>query len=191
MSSVFVRNALAVPLLLATTGCGNDVASNGAAPAETIPASAAAAVATTEMPPIPERYRRHLTKAFQTASEGHKSPTMDCVAVVARAAGNPMPDGVAPDPDNVRAFELCYIDVAVRYIDTLLAQVTPGSGSEASNEVCAKIASYGVISRTSLGSFAGNVGLDLTMLDNRLLEHVKDGMMERCPDQIEALIGYR
>lgn len=116
---------------------------------------------------------------------------MACTSVVARAAGHPLPDGATPSPESVRAFELCYIDIAARYIDTLLAQITSASTGDATDDVCARIASYAVISRTSLGSFAGNIGLDRDTLDTRLLERVNSAMGNKCPDQIEALTGYR
>lgn len=189
MKSAAVRHALVTALLLAATGCGNDATS--AAPAPASPASPAPSdtgSAIAGLPPMPERYRKTLTRAFATASEG-RSPTMACTSVIAKSAGNPLPDGVVPDPDSIRAFELCYIDVGARYIAALLAQIAADGGAK--DELCAKIASYAVIARTSLGSFAGNVHLDVATLDKRLLERVLVDMTATCPDQIEALSGYR
>ena len=185
MKSAAVRYASFVALLLAVAGCGNDATS--AAPASAAPASDTGSTIA-GLPAMPERYRKSLTRAFATASEG-RSPTMACTSVIAKAAGNPLPDGAMPDPDSIRAFELCYIDVGARYIAALLAQIAAGGGEK--DEVCAKIASYAVIARTSIGSFADNVGLDVATLDKRLLERVLADMTTTCPGQIEALSGYR
>ena len=191
MNSTAFRPLLVTIALLAATGCGNsnDTASPDAS-ATPAPATRSDTVAIAGLPDMPECFRKNLARAFETASEG-RSPTMACTSVVARAAGHPLPDGATPSPESVRAFELCYIDIAARYIDTLLAQITSASTGDATDDVCARIASYAVISRTSLGSFAGNIGLDRDTLDTRLLERVNSAMGNKCPDQIEALTGYR
>ena len=176
------RHALAMGVLLTATACGNDATSTAPTPAT---GDTASGIVST--PALPERYSKSLTRAFATASEG-RSPTMACTSVIAMAAGNPLPGGTMPKPDDIRAFELCYIDVGARYIDALLARTTAG---EAKDELCAKIASFAVIARTSLGSFAGNVRLDVAALDQRLLERVQARMTATCPDQIDALSGYR
>lgn len=176
--------------ILAATGCGNRSDSDDAATFAAAPAVAEYPGETMDLPEIPQRFRRNLVRAFETANDG-RSPTMACTSVIARAAGNALPDGATPHPDSVRAFELCYIDVAARYIETLLARITPASPGETKDDVCARIASHAVIARTSLGSFAGNIGLDRDTLDQRLLERVKPAMDGTCPDQIEAFTGYR
>ncbi|HUD40654.1 MAG TPA: hypothetical protein VMR06_01515 [Dokdonella sp.] len=189
MKSTAVRYVAATAVLLAVSACGHDATSTGGAPAAAPSTSAPSdpPASMSGLPAMPQRYSKNLTRAFTAASEG-RSPTMACTSVIAMAAGNPLPEGRAPTPDSVRAFELCYIDVGARYIDTLLAQIRAGG---AKDELCAKIASYAVIARTSLGSFAGNAGLDVAALDRRLLERVRAGMQTSCPDQIEALGGDR
>jgi hypothetical protein len=183
-----VNLALTAAVLLAAAGCGSDAASTGTQPAAAVPAANADSTATT-LPDVPERYRRNIGRAWDTASEG-RSPTMACTSVIAMAAGNPMAEGAAPDPDGVRAFELCYVDVAARYIQTLLDQVTPATTDDAKNDLCARIASYAVISRTSLGSFADNVQLRVADLDARLLQRVETGVRRHCPAQVAAISGY-
>lgn len=190
MKSTAVRYVAATAVLLAVSGCGRDATSTGGAPAAAAPPASAPSVPPPSMsglPAMPERYSKNLTRAFTAASEG-RSPTMPCTSVIAMAAGNPPPDGAGPTPDSVRAFELCYIDVGARYIDTLIARISAGGEKD---ELCAMIASYAIITRTSLGSFAGNAGLDVATLDQRRLERVRAGMQVSCPDQIESLAGHR
>lgn len=172
-------------LLLATSGCGSEATS----PASASPAPAADDSKDEDagLPAMPERYQKGLTRAFAAADAGN-SPTMACTSVIGIAAGNPTSDGATPNPDAVRAFELCYVDASARYIDALLARIADG---EAKDDLCARIASYGLISRTSLGSFAANVQLDVAALDRRLLERVHGGMAATCPDQIETLNANR
>ena len=182
MNFAATRHAFAVGVLLTATACGNDATSTAPTPAT---GDTAPGIVST--PALPKRYSKDLTRAFATASEG-RSPTMACTSVIAIAAGNPLPGETMPEPDDIRAFELCYIDVGARYIDALLAQITAGKSKD---ELCARIASYAVIARTSLGSFAGNVRLDVTTLDQRLLERVQARMTATCPNHVEALSGYR
>ena len=184
MNLAATRHALAIGILLVTTACGNGNDTASTAPAR---ATSDAGSGLAGMLALPERYSKNLTRAFATASEG-RSPTMACTSVIAQAAGNPLPGGTMPEPAGVRAFELCYIDVGARYIDALLAQITAG---EPKDELCAKIASYAVIARTSFGSFAGNVRLDVATLDQRLLDRVQARMTAACPEQVGSLNGYR
>lgn len=186
-----VHLALLTTVLLAAVACGSDATDPARQTAAVPPAVPAAdsGSSVSGLPDVPERYRRNLTRAFDTASEG-RSPTMACASVIAMAAGNPVADGATPDADGVRAFELCYIDVAARYIETLLAQITPATTGDAKNDICARIASYAVIARTSLGSFADNVHLKTADLDTRLMQRVAPGVRSHCPAQIAAISGY-
>lgn len=179
--------ALITAVMLTAVGCGSDAASSGTPVAAGGPAANASS-GTAVWQDVPERYRRKIDRAFDTASEG-RSPTMACTSVVAMAAGNKAGDGRVPDPDDVRAFELCYIDVAARYIETLLAQITPATTDDAKNDLCARVSSYAVIARTSLGSFAGNVQLKVADLDARLLQRVEPGVRRHCAAQIGAISG--
>ena len=172
-------------LVLAIAGCGKGPPSDDDTPLTSDAASVVKADATV----FPKRFQRNLSRAFALADAGERSPVMACTSVIAIAAGNPLPAGVVPDPDNVRAFELCYVDVGVRYIDALLAQIGPDAGDDAKLGICARIASYGIISRTSVGSFAAHVGLDRATLDARLVARVRAEMARKCPEQIEALTG--
>ena len=185
-----IRLALAAAILVVAGGCDHDVDTSESSPeiSKEGDTPVTSSSPDTGVPDMPERYRKGLLRAFANAGSG-ESPTMACTSVVARAAGNPVADGALPHADDKRAFELCYVDVGARYIQALIDQLLAGSATQEQN--CAKIVSYVVIARASLGSFAGNVQLDVSTLDGRLLERVRKGMASACPDQIEALSGYR
>lgn len=179
--------ALIFAFVLAATGCGSEVASSGSPTAAAEPA-ATVSRGTSERADVPERYRKNIDRAFEAASQG-RSPTMACTSVVAMAAGTRMVEGRAPAPDDVRAFELCYLDVSARYLETLLAQITTTSSGDAKNDLCARVASHALISRASLGSFADNVRLNVADLDARLLQRVEPGLRRHCAAQISAISG--
>lgn len=185
MKRVMASVIFTIPVLLIAVGCSADDRA-------VAPKSEAVAVAkepaATAMASVPEHHRRKLARAFENADAG-RSPTMACTGVIASAAGNPLASGVSPDPDNVRAFELCYVDASVRYIEALLAQITATKSSEENADICAKIASYALISRTSLGSFAANIHLDVATLDARIATRLDRGMTAKCPEQKQTLLG--
>lgn len=176
--------AIAAGALIALPGCGTDTSAPDPAASGSPSSSAPVGAEAT----LPERHRRNLARAFENADAG-RSPTMACTSVIASAAGHELPDGASPSPESVRAFELCYVDASVRYIVALLARITPASAEDERNDTCARIASYALITRSSLGSFAGNVRLDVATLDGRIAERVDAGMTAKCPDQKAALRG--
>lgn len=180
---------LLAALLLAAAGCSHEAGAPEAAgtAARGVPATSAEA-STADASGIPERYRKAIVRALERADRG-ENPTMACTAVVGRAASNPAPAGSAPDPERQRAFELCYVDSGARYIEALLQQVAADAALQ--EDHCARIASYAVIARGSLGSFAGNVQLDLPALDGKLVDRVRPGLMAHCPEHIAAIEGPR
>ena len=174
--------SLALSVALALTACGagdaaDPTAGTAPAPAETTPATPIGEGITG----APESYRRGLDRAWQNASAG-KNPTMACTGVIARAAGNPPTDGVV-DPDAIRAFELCYIDVRVRYLQSILADIAPGRSPDENANDCGRILAHQVIARSSLGTFAKNVQLDPAQLDQRVRHALLEAMQQKCPDQ--------
>jgi len=186
-----IRMTLAIPRLILVTvtliaiaACGNDAAPDRTEAGGVV--SQQAAVASADA--LPERHRRNLLRALENADAG-KSPTMACTSVIARAAGNPLPEGTAPAPEDVRAFEMCYVDASARYIQALLAQITPASSSGEIENTCARIAAYAVISRVSLGSFAGNIQLDVPTLDGRMAALVNNGITAKCPSYMSSIRG--
>ncbi|MBB5208643.1 hypothetical protein [Chiayiivirga flava] len=186
-------------LLLATAACSDTTPADTARPDTARPDTAvapppAAATGTDAPPPdlpaLPEPYRRTLTRAFGTAAEG-RDPTMACTSVIARAAGNPPPDGGAPTADAVRAFELCYVDVRARYIEHVMDEITPQTPADVRDTACLKIISHAIIARSSLGTFAKNVSLDVATLDRTLADRVRGSVQPLCPDQFATLEGQR
>jgi hypothetical protein len=181
---------LLAALLLAAAGCGSDASAPESpdAPVQRSVATSSDEPSPSGLPELPESYRKPLMRAFARADRA-ENPTMACTSVIGRAASNPAPAGTAPDPERQRVFELCYVDVGARYIEALLAQVRDKAATQEDN--CARIASYVVIARGSLGTFAGNVQLDRVVLDERLLERVLPEMKASCEGQIEVLRGHR
>lgn len=181
--------AAVAALLLATAACSDTPADAVVAPPATPPATAADHDAPpSDLPALPEAYRRTLTRAFGTAAEG-RDPTMACTGVIARAAGNPPPDGGAPTTDAVRAFELCYVDVRARYIEHVMGPITSRTPAETRDTACLTIISHAIIARSSLGTFAKNVSLDVATLDRTLADRVRGSVQPLCPDQFAILEG--
>lgn len=152
----------------------------------TAPMPAAAPPAADGLATLPDTYRSKLERAFRSAEEG-RDPTMACTSVIARAAGNPPADGSTPSPDAVRAYELCYIDVRARYLETILDAAAADATPDARDNACARVVSNVLISRSSLGTFAKNVGLELPALDRAFGERLRGRMESTCPGQLDAM----
>jgi hypothetical protein len=180
--------SLAFSLALSLTACGAGDAPDPSAATAPTPADATSVAPTGEgIPGAPESYRRGLDRAWRDASAG-KNPTMACTGVIARAAGNPPTDGVV-DADAIRAFELCYIDVRVRYLQSILAGIAPGRSPDENANDCGRILAHQVIAQSSLGTFAKNVQLDPAQLDQRVRNALLEAMQQKCPDHVDIFAG--
>lgn len=179
---------LALSVLLAIGACSDanspDAATSASESSDAVARDTARAA---DPATLPERYQRRLERALRTADAGDKSPTLACTALVALVAGQPLPEGVAAAPEDVQAFERCYVEVGVRYIHALLAKIDASASAEERDEICARVASFAIVTRASLGPFAQNLHLQRADLDRRLRDAVQTDVGRDCPAQLELL----
>jgi hypothetical protein len=196
MTRMTIRPTVALALLVGATACSGERAADADAIADAATSQLAANAASPAVVPppdlaaLPEALRRGLARAFAIADAADRSPTMACTPVVARAAGQPLAADAEPDPDDVRAFELCYVDVGARYVHALLAQIDADISAARRDELCARVASFAIISRASLGGFAQNLRLERDVLDRRLLTAVQGELARACPAQRELFEAH-
>lgn len=161
MNPVLPRLILAlVATVLGVTACGSG---GGGAPA------------------MPEAYRDRLTEAWQSAGRG-ENPIQACAIVTGLAVGRSHQAGGGQNSDAARAFEVCYVDIPARYIETRV------SGGNA-DQVCSTIATFLVTARMSLGGFAADLGIDRANLDAKVNQRIGDVVRRNCGDQAEAILG--
>jgi hypothetical protein len=183
---------LALSVLLALGACSDANSPDAASAAIQSPGAGVPDTARAADPAIlPERYQRRLERALRTADAGDKSPTLACTGLVAMVAGQARPADVAAAPEDVQAFERCYVEVGVRYIRALLAKIDAGASAEERDEICARVASFAIVTRASLGPFAQNLHLQRADLDRRLHDAVQADVGRDCPAQLELLAPER
>ncbi len=141
-----------------------------------------ACAGSTDAPPnLPESYREPLTEAWQAAGRG-ENPTRACAIVTGLAVGRGQ-QASGQIADATRAYQLCYVDIPARYIETRLAN----AGGDA-DSVCMSISTFLITLRMSLGSFADDLATDRAALDARLKEHIADGVRRSCGAMAQSLL---
>lgn len=159
MLSPYHLSLVALIAILPLTACGSG---NGAAPS------------------MPEAYSERLTQAWQAAGEG-QSPTQSCAIVTGLAVGRHQ-QGAGETQDALRAYELCYVDIPARYIQSRLA-----SGDR--EQACLASQTFLITQQISLGSFAGDLGIERSALDGKLRERIAATVRSACPNNADSILS--
>ncbi|MCX7562879.1 hypothetical protein OS176_04875 [Xanthomonadaceae bacterium XH05] len=135
---------------------------------------------------LSRRQQERLDEAMTKAREG-KSPTQTCAILTGVVAGTSAQDGGAVDPERAAVFEACYVDASVAFVKTQLDAMTKAGDEDARNNACTSAASHLLVSSMSIGGYAGNVGLDVKALNEKIAQQLGADALERCPPIAEFL----
>jgi hypothetical protein len=128
---------------------------------------------------MPDRYRNGLERAFQLAAGG-EDPTTACAVVIGSVVGHSRHRGAGAD--ELRAYEVCYVDTRSRYLQYLLEHAE-------GEATCRRILVFMSVSGGSLGAFADDIGLDREALDERLANDMGKRITDTCPSVAGVLFS--